>query len=940
MSHDPSRISQLVEEALALGLTPEVVCVTDPELIREVRRMWEKCRRNDVELSELFSPPPIDESPAMPLEGTGSVIGRYKLIRQIGEGGFGIVYLAEQSTPVRRQVALKVIKPGMDTREVIGRFEAERQALAMMDHPNIARVFDAGTTDSGRPYFVMELVEGVPITMYCDANQSTTPQRLELMIVVCRAVQSAHQKGIIHRDLKPSNVLVTMLDGRAVPKIIDFGIAKATASSLGDTTMHTALGGFVGTPAYMSPEQAERSDTAIDTRTDVFGLGAIIYELLTGSTPIDSATLKSASLGEVARLIREAEASKPSTKVAALGDTGVPVAAARGSDPRRLGQMLRGELDWIVMKALEKDRTRRYDTAAALADDLARYLADEPVAAGPPSGAYRFRKFARRHRAAIGVAAIVTTTLLLGVAGTTIGLVLEGRQRQVAEARRTEAVGARQLAERRQADADIQRRTAQATIAFLVDDVLAKASPEHTTDRSVRDILVKALIEPAIATVNKRFGDEPLVRAAVQETLAITLLRLGRFDLGLTQAEAALRERQAALGDDHPDTIAALDIYAQALGASGKCAEADASLRRAWEQDRRVLGDDHPNTLEVLEHYTQSLEFLQRYDEAEPLSRQTYDRRRRLLGDDHPDTIRAQRAYALLLSELGRPAEAKPLARQAWERSGRVEGEEDISTVRAANTYARVLSQLGQAADAEKLLRQGWERDRRVLGDQHPETIWMQTDYAVGLAERGNLAAAEPLLAQAWQSSRRARGDDNPDTMLILKSYASSIVVRSRLAAAAVYSDAVAADRRAGRAQTAPFAELLYEQADFLRESNDVAGAVVPLREATDLLRNIAPDNPHRGRDLYWLGACLLSSGHAPEAEEVFREDYIYDLQQLGPDREHLRGSLQGLIDSRRAQNKPADLAAIRAEYRRFATTKPAPTTSSSSPTDASAVKP
>jgi serine/threonine-protein kinase len=334
MNDDPSRVMLLVEEALASGRTPEEVCADCPELTGQVRRMWEQCRLNDVALSEWFSPPPAPQLPVLAsLEAPGTSVGPYKLLQEIGEGAFGTVFMAEQTGPVRRRVALKLIKPGMDTREVIARFEAERQALAMMDHPNIARVFDAGATGSGRPYFVMELVNGTPITAYCDANRLTARQRLQLMIPVCRAVHSAHQKGVIHRDLKPGNVLVTMHDGTPVPKVIDFGIAKATAASLTDRTLFTAFGGFVGTPAYMSPEQAERSGLGVDTRADVYGMGVLLYELLTGTTPIDPDALKAAACGEIVRLIREAEPSKPSTKLSTLGSTLTTVAAARSSDP-------------------------------------------------------------------------------------------------------------------------------------------------------------------------------------------------------------------------------------------------------------------------------------------------------------------------------------------------------------------------------------------------------------------------------------------------------------------------------------------------------------------------------------------------------------------------------------------------------------------------------
>ena len=353
----------------------------------------------------------VIEAPAG-CDGPGTVIGPYKLLQQIGEGGMGTVYMAEQSQPVRRMVALKIIKPGMDSRQVIARFEAEQQALALMDHPNIAKVLDAGTTASGRPFFVMELVKGVPITKYCDEHRLTPKQRLEQFVQVCQAVQHAHQKGIIHRDLKPSNVMVCLYDGKPVPKVIDFGIAKATGQKLTDRTLFTEIGQVVGTLEYMSPEQAELNQLDIDTRSDVYSLGVLLYELLTGSTPLERKRLKAVAMLEVLRLIREEEAPKPSTRLSTT-DEMPSVAASRGLEPKKLSGLVRGELDWIVIKALDKNRTRRYETANGLTRDVQRYLADEPVLACPPSAWYRFRKFARRNKGGLTAAAAVVVALVL-----------------------------------------------------------------------------------------------------------------------------------------------------------------------------------------------------------------------------------------------------------------------------------------------------------------------------------------------------------------------------------------------------------------------------------------------------------------------------------------------------------------------------------------------
>jgi serine/threonine protein kinase len=423
-----------------------------------------------------------DSGSAKLTEGPGTRIGRYKLLQKIGEGGCGVVYMAEQEAPVRRRIALKIIKLGMDTKNVIARFEAERQALALMDHPNIARVLDAGATETGRPYFVMELVRGVKITDYCNQNHLDTRQRLDLFIQICQAIQHAHQKGIIHRDIKPSNILVTLHDGIPVPKVIDFGIAKATEMRLTDKTLFTAYEQFVGTPAYMSPEQAEMSGLDIDTRSDIYSLGVLLYELLTGKTPFDATKLVQSGFDEMRRTLREREPQRPSTMVTTLqGQELITTAKERRAEPPKLISLLKGDLDWIVMKALEKDRSRRYETANGLAMDIQRHLFHEPVAARPPSRIYRFQKLVRRNKVAFAAAGAVAFTLCAGL-GTSTWMFFKEREARQA------AVEAEQRAEHARATEQLARRQAEAREKITQAAVLIGKDHFGEADRLIAEL--------------------------------------------------------------------------------------------------------------------------------------------------------------------------------------------------------------------------------------------------------------------------------------------------------------------------------------------------------------------------------------------------------------------------------------------------------------------
>ncbi len=454
------------------------------------------------------------------------IAGRYRLLEEIGEGGMGSVWVADQTQPVRRRVAIKLIKPGMDSRQVLARFEAERQALAVMDHPNIAKVLDGGVTDEGRPYFVMEYVKGMPITEFCDQAKVTVAERLNLFVQVCQAVQHAHQKGIIHRDLKPSNILVCLYDGHPIPKVIDFGLAKAIHQPLTEHTWYTAHGAMVGTPMYMSPEQAEFNNLDIDTRTDIYSLGVILYELLTGTTPLDRRRFKEAAWQEMVRLIKEEEPSKPSTKLSGSG-TLPSVAAQRSLEPAQLTRLVRGDLDWIVMKTLEKERSRRYETANGLARDLQRYLADEVVEARPPSASYRLRKLVRRNRRVVAAAALVALALVGGIAGTTWGMMRAVAARRDAEEQKAKAIAA--ASAEQSANRQAQKRLAQIEkdneiITSIFTDLDIRKVKQG--NEPLEAVLAARLVKAGSQLEGEAVGD-PLVVAGLQERLGMSLMSLG-----------------------------------------------------------------------------------------------------------------------------------------------------------------------------------------------------------------------------------------------------------------------------------------------------------------------------------------------------------------------------------------------------------------------------
>jgi serine/threonine protein kinase/tetratricopeptide (TPR) repeat protein len=671
----------------------------------------------------------------------GGQIGPYRLLQLLGEGGMGEVWLAEQKKPIHRTVALKLIKAGMDTKAVVARFESERQALAMMDHPSIARVYDASSTAEGRPYFVMEYVPGLPITEYCDKHRLTIKERLELFIQVCEGVQHAHQKAIIHRDLKPSNVLVMEQGDKAVPKIIDFGLAKATAQRLTDKTMFTELGVMLGTPEYMSPEQADQREQNIDTRTDVYSLGVILYQLLVGALPFDAKALRAAGFDEILRKVREDEPPKPSTRIRSMGAASAASAEKRKEEPRSFAEHLRGELDWITMKALEKDRVRRYGAVSELSADISRYLRSEPVLAGPATAAYRMRKYAVRHRIALGIAAGVLL-LLTGFAVT-----------QAVELRRITQERNRAARERDRAN----RITGFMTNMFKVSD------PKEARGNT---ITAREILDKASADIDTGLTKDPELQAEWMHIIGDVYEKLGLYPRAESLQQESMEIRQRVLGPKHLDTLESVSSLAVVLADEGRYAEAEKSDRETLDIRRRVLGPEHPETLSSVNNLANALLGEGRYAEAEKLYRETLDIHRRVLGPEHSDTLGSMNNLANALFGEGRYAEAEKLYRETLDIQRRVLGPEHPDALDSMYNLAGVLMNERRYTEAEKLDRETLGIRRRVLGPEHPDTLDSMNSLALVLDDEDRYTEAEKLGRETLGIQRRVLGSENPATAI------------------------------------------------------------------------------------------------------------------------------------------------------------------------------
>jgi serine/threonine protein kinase/tetratricopeptide (TPR) repeat protein len=789
----------------------------------------------------------MPDPPGVP-EGPGSRIGPYKLLQKIGEGGMGAVYLAVQETPVQRRVAIKIIKPGLDTEQFTARFDAERQTLALMDHPNIAKVLDAGATDTGLPYFVMELVRGISITAYCDQARLGVRQRLELLIPVCHAIQHAHQKGIIHRDIKPSNVLVTFADDKPVAKVIDFGVAKTIDQKLTEATLFTHFGAVIGTLEYMSPEQAETRGLDIDTRSDIYSLGILLYELLTGSTPVACRRFRHLAFGDLIRRVREEEPPKPSVRLSSAEDPAT-IAANRSIEPGRLTLLVRGELDWIVMKALEKDRTRRYETANGLARDIQRYLAGDPVEAGPPSVTYRLRKLARKYQALLlSAAAFLGLLMVAAVVSTSLAL----------RALRAEAEARQRLIEVQHAVAGMNRaledtRSAQATTTLALKQSEAdrsRAEAESHQTESVNKFLIDIFRSPELSAQGQEVKVADLLDRAFQN-----------LDTRFVGGANVRGDLYNALGE----TYYGLRLYARAVAAH----------ERARDVRLGLLGTNHPATLASMNKLALAYANDGRTAEAIKLHEETLKLRRRALGPEHADTLGSMINLANAYRSAGRLKEAIALHEEALKQVRARLGNDHSSTLAGMSNLALDYQAAGRYSEAVSLLKETLELRESKLGHDHLETVATMMSLGQAYRSADRLTEAIPVFEEALEIRRAKLGPDHSDTFKSLINLAQTLENSSRLGEAeALWNEMLTHQRRKLPPGDIALAETLSWLGTNLRRQDRSADAEPIFRECLAIREKQAPDDWATFNTQSQLGGTLISLQKYAEAEPLLISGY------------------------------------------------------------------
>ncbi len=795
---------------------------------------------------------PVAEAVATPPPGDrkGERIGRYKILQLLGQGGYGSVYVAEQQEPVVRRVALKLIKLGMDTEQVVARFEAERQALSMMDHPNIAKALDAGATETGRPYFVMELVRGIRITEYCDQNQLSTAQRLDLFAQVCRAVQHAHQKGIIHRDIKPSNILVTLHDGVPVPKVIDFGIAKAIHQRLTDKTVFTELQQFVGTPAYMSPEQAEMSGLDVDTRSDVYSLGVLLYELLTGQTPFDPAQLAKASLDAMRRTIREEEPQRPSTKLSTMQAADLTtIARQRCSVPPKLIHQIRGDLDWIVMKALEKDRTRRYDSASNFAGDIEHFLGGEPVHAHPPSQLYRFRKMVARNKVVCAASAAVALAVVAGLVVSTWMFLIK------------------QQALKR---ADLEARRSQQVATFL-EEMLQGVGPAVAMGRDTQ--LLRDILEKTVKRISTELREQPEVQAEICNTIGEVYSSLGQSAKAeqMHRGARALQTQSPRL--DRAAIATSIHDLALVLRDQGQLAEAESLHREALDLRRKLYGENHADVANSLNHLALVLRDQGKAADAESLHRAALAIQKKIFGDRNPAVAITLNNLALALRDQGKPADAETTFLESLALEKVLFGENSPAVALTLDNLAFVLLDQQRLEDAERLERQSLDLLRRIFPAQHPVVATALHNLSLIKSAQGHLADAEKLCLEALAVRRNLQGNESPHIAASLDQLALILRRLKRLPEAETNAHSALAIRKKLYGENSlPVAASLNAVGLISRDQGKLAEAEDSLRSALAIQKRFLPEeHPAIATTLSNLALVLCDEGNLRDAETAIR---------------------------------------------------------------------